>query len=141
MRARRVAQPGVKEHKAVKVGVKGVEGLRPVQGVVVLHVRRHLQLVRDAVLDDGAKRVARRPLRQGELRVPVEHRFRPDEHDVRGRELVEEKGELLPDLARQGGLGPRAENEDADGWRGGADVGDTGSLATQGLVEGVAESW
>ena len=108
-----MAEPGVEQHKGVEVGVVGCECSRLVQRVVVLHKRADLQLVADAVLDDGAEGVGGRAGRQGKLGVAVCHRFGADEDQVEG-DAREEVRELDPDFARQGGFGAGAEDEEAD---------------------------
>lgn len=115
IRAGRMAQTRVEEHDAVQVRVKGLEVLGLVHGVEVVDVGGNLHLATQAVLDDPAEWVLGGALGQGELGIPVGHAFRADEDDVNKR-LGEHVGELHPDLTGQGGLGPRAQNEDPD-WR------------------------
>jgi hypothetical protein len=54
---------------------------------------------------------------------------------------VKEVGELHPCFARKGGLCARAENEEADGRWGEADIFPGVAAAGSGRVEGVSEGW
>ena len=74
-----MAQARVVQHETVEVGVVGVEHVRVVQRVEVIHIRRDLDFVRDAVLDDGAKGVGGVAFGEREFRVPVGHGFWTDE--------------------------------------------------------------
>lgn len=59
VRAGRVAQARMEQHKGVKVGVIWIKGLSVVQVVEVLDVCGDLQLVADTIFDNGAKGILR----------------------------------------------------------------------------------
>lgn len=114
VRAGRMAQAGVKEHKAIEVRVEGLEESGLVKSVVVVHIGADLHLEADPPFDHGSERILRRPRRHRVLLFPVRHAFGPDEDDVE-EHAREQVGELEPDWARERRFRPRTEDEDPHG--------------------------
>lgn len=121
----------------VKVRVKRSKVTALVKGIEVLDKGGDLHLVVDA-LDHRAVGVLRGAFGERVFGFASEHGFGADEDQVEGC-AREEVDELVPDVAGEGGLRARAEDEEADGGRGGADVGDVLTGAGSEGVEGVAE--
>lgn len=72
----------MEKHKAIKVGIVGVEVSRLVEGVVVFDVRADLHLMTDPIFDDGAEGVDRGAFGQRKFRVSIRHAFGPNENKV-----------------------------------------------------------
>ena len=73
-----MAQPWVKEHKAVEIRVEWREITCMVHRMIVFHICTELEVVH-VVLDDSRKRVFRCSIRQREFRLAVDHAFRTNE--------------------------------------------------------------
>lgn len=95
-----MTQTRVEEDKGVEVGIVGVECLGVVQSVEVFDVGGDLELVADAVFDNGTERILRRARRERVFIITVGHALRADEDQVEGG-TREEPGQLLPNLTRQ----------------------------------------
>jgi hypothetical protein len=75
----------MEQHKGVKVRVIWVKDLGVVQVVEVLNVCGDLQLVTDAIFNNGTKGILRGAGRKRVLVVSICHTFRADEDQVEGR--------------------------------------------------------
>lgn len=70
----------MEEDEAVKVGVKGLEEARFVQGVVIFDEGGNFHHRADAVFDDGAEWVGGGTFGEREFRVAVGHAFGTDQY-------------------------------------------------------------
>lgn len=123
----------MEEDEAVEVRVVRREVAGAVHRVEVLDVRADLERGAEAVLDEPAEGVRGRARRQRELVRPVGHGLGADEVEVEGG-AREQVGELGPDVAREGGFGARAEDEEPDRGGVGADTLNVEARARAGRV-------
>lgn len=138
MRASRVTQTRVEEHKAIQVRIEGTEILRLFHSVEVVHVGSDLHLATESVLDDAAEGVLRCALGKRILSVSIRHALRSDEDEVQQSAGVHVL-QLQPDVAGEGRLCAGAENEDSYWGRLQAETFDVDAFTGFRGVEGVAE--
>jgi len=134
-----VSESGMEQDETVKVRIVGSECASFVKRVEVLHECRDLHVVGYA-LNYPTEGIGESAVREGVLEFPTFHGFRADEEQVE-RGTREHVGQLVPDIAGEGGFGTRSKDEEADGWWGGADILDVPASTGRGRVEGVAECW
>jgi hypothetical protein len=88
----------MKEHEAVKIWVVWVEMTCLVQRMVIFYIGADFQGISKAILNYGAKGVARSALREGEFGISVCHTLRTNEDQVE-RYSREKIGQLNPDFS------------------------------------------
>jgi hypothetical protein len=112
MRASRVTQTRMEEHKAIKVRIEGTKVLCLVHGMEVVDVSGDLHLATESVLDDSAEGVLGSALGQRELAVPVCHALGSNEDEMQESTRVHVL-QLQPHVTGQGGFGAGTQDEDS----------------------------
>lgn len=116
MRTGWMAQPRVKEHKAIEVRIVRMEVPGLVQGMVIFYICADLEIVTDPVLDDRTKWVSWGSLGQGEFCVAIHHAFRTNEYEMDGA-AGKHIRELNPDLPWKRRFRTGSDDKNPHRWR------------------------